>query len=107
MEITKRKTTIKLTKKEQEPCEDTINRQAALKCFEYPNTRKSDFIAAIKRLPSARPTFEGMTNGEVIMALFPKVSITEIGGGSTIVVANHFKFNATWWNSPYRNEVEK
>lgn len=40
---------------EQEPCEDVISRESALKCFEFPNTRKSDFIAAIKQLPSVRP----------------------------------------------------
>lgn len=41
------------------------------------------------------------TNGDMIKTMFPNASITEIGGGSTIVVANDYKFNNTWWNSPY------
>ena len=46
------------------------------------------------------------TNGDMIMAVFPNASITEIGGGSTIVVANNYKFNSTWWNAPYREDGE-
>lgn len=46
------------------------------------------------------------TNGDMIMAVFPNASITEIGGGSTIVVANDYKFNSTWWNTPYREGKE-
>ena len=44
---------------------------------------------------------ENPTNGDMIKALFPDISITEIGGGATIVVANDYKFNSTWWNAPY------
>lgn len=46
------------------------------------------------------------TNGDMIKTVFPNASITEIGGGSTIVVANDYKFNSTWWNAPYREEKE-
>ena len=46
------------------------------------------------------------TNGDMIMTVFPNASITEIGGGSTIVVANDYKFNSTWWNAPYREDGE-
>ena len=42
-----------------------------------------------------------VTNGDMIMTMFPNASVTEIGGGSTIVVANDYKFNSTWWNAPY------
>ena len=44
---------------------------------------------------------ENPTNGDMIKALFPDISITEIGGGATIVVANDYRFNSTWWNAPY------
>ena len=44
---------------------------------------------------------ENPTNGDMIKALFPDISITEIGGGATIVVANDYRFNSNWWNAPY------
>lgn len=46
------------------------------------------------------------TNGDMIMALFPNASITEHEGGATIAVAHTYKFNSTWWNSPYKKEAE-
>ena len=46
--------------------------------------------------------FEGMTNGEVIQALFPNISVYE--HGSTYSVNNEYNFNATWWNAPYKIE---
>lgn len=46
------------------------------------------------------------TNGDMIMALFPNASITEHEGGATIAVAHTYKFNSTWWNSPYKRETE-
>jgi len=53
-------------------------------------------------LPSA---FGGMTNGEVIQALFPKISVYE--HGSTYSVNNEYNFNATWWNAPYQKGGEE
>jgi hypothetical protein len=47
---------------------------------------------------------ENPTNGDMIMALFPNASITEHEGGATIAVAHTYKFNSTWWNSPYNRE---
>ena len=47
---------------------------------------------------------ENPTNGDMIKVLFPDISITEIGGGATIVVANYYKFNSTWWNAPYTGQ---
>lgn len=45
-----------------------------------------------------------MTNGEVIQALFPNVSVYE--HGSTYSVNNEYNFNSTWWNTPYKAESE-
>lgn len=47
---------------------------------------------------------KGMTNGEVIQALFPNVSVYE--HGSTYSVNNEYNFNSTWWNAPYKAESE-
>lgn len=55
----------------------------------------------IRHEPSA---FEGMTNGEVIQAIFPNASIYK--HGSTYSVNNEYNFNSTWWNLPYKAESE-
>ena len=47
----------------------------------------------------------GMTNGEVIQALFPNISVYE--HGSTYSVNNEYNFNSTWWNAPYKAESER
>ena len=62
--------------------------------------RLMSYIANGKFMP------DNPTNGDMIMAVFPNASITVIGGGSTIVVANNYKFNSTWWNAPYREDGE-
>ena len=49
---------------------------------------------------------ENPTNGDMIMALFPNASITEHEGGATIAVAHTYKFNSTWWNSPYKRDTD-
>ncbi len=53
---------------------------------------------------SAIPIPNEATNGDVIQAMFPNVSITEIGGGATVAVANAYKFNISWWNAPYKRK---
>ncbi len=50
-------------------------------------------------IPSIPSAFDGMTNGEVIQALFPKISVYE--HGFTYSVNNEYNFNFTWWNAPY------
>lgn len=45
---------------------------------------------------------QGMTNGELIQALFPNISVYE--HGSTYSVNNEYNFNSTWWNAPYKAE---
>ena len=56
-------------------------------------------------IPSIPSAFEGMTNGEVIRALFPNISVYE--HGSTYSVNNEYNFNSTWWNAPYQKGGEE
>lgn len=49
---------------------------------------------------------EGATNGDMIKALFPNISVYEHGNGATYSINNEYNFNSTWWNSPYRKEQE-
>ncbi len=66
-----------------------------------------DCIISLSGSPKANKgeCFEGMTNGEVIQALFPNISVYE--HGSTYSVNNEYNFNATWWNAPYQKGGEK
>ena len=56
---------------------------------------KGDYICVIPK---------GATNGEVIQALFPNISVYE--HGSTYSVNNEYNFNSTWWNAPYQKGGE-
>lgn len=63
----------------------------------------------IRHEPSA---FEGMTNGEVIKALFPNAYIEYWAEYSTYNIEfpndNDVKhFNYSWWNAPYKAEREE
>lgn len=51
-----------------------------------------------------KEVYEGMTNGEVLQAMFPNASVYE--HGSIYSVNNVFNFNSTWWNAPYKAESE-
>lgn len=56
-------------------------------------------IRIIYELPSA---FNGMTNGEVIQALFPEVKIERDGFLVRCVFIEHeFTTIEDWWDSPY------
>lgn len=48
------------------------------------------------------PIPDDATNGDVIMAMFPNVSVYEHNGGATYSVNNEYNFNATWWDAPYQ-----
>ena len=49
---------------------------------------------------------EGATNGDMIKAIFPNISVYEHENGATYSINNEYNFNSTWWNSPYRKEQE-
>lgn len=46
----------------------------------------------------------GITNGEVIRAMFPNISVYQ--HGSTYSVNNEYNFNSTWWDLPYQKGGE-
>ena len=76
---------------------------------------KDDFISfaelGVKALPSA---FEGMTNGEVIKAVFPNAEVTlprePLLPISTVIVDYdenyHNYYRIGWWNAPYKGVSE-
>lgn len=68
------------------------------KWLDYCQSLNQPIVKAIK---SGTVLPDNPTNGNMIKFIFPNASITEIGGDSTIVVANDYKFNSTWWNAPY------
>jgi hypothetical protein len=67
------------------------------------------FHKGIDELPSA---FEGMTNGEVIQALFPNGKVIECdeatGYEQMLDDENSYCswFDSLWWNAPYNTDQE-
>lgn len=79
---------------EQEPCEDTVNKQAVISTI-YDNTISED-----------------ATNGDMIKAMFPNADIEYWAEYSTYNVefpndndVKHFSYD--WWNAPYKAESEE
>jgi hypothetical protein len=70
-------------------------------CKYYDRRKRDSYICKYFHLTE---TF-GMTNGEVIQALFPNISVYE--HGSTYSVNNEYNFNSTWWNAPYQKGGEE
>jgi hypothetical protein len=56
----------------------------------------------IRHEPSA---FDGMTNGEVIQALFPNETTFDETATCTYY-GNMMRFYTKWWNAPYKAESE-
>lgn len=56
----------------------------------------------IEQMPTVQaiPIPDNTTNGDVIKAMFPNISVYE--HGSTYSVNNEYNFNSTWWNAPYK-----
>ena len=75
--------------------------------------KNGDYITKgfIKSLPSA---FEGMTNGDVMKAVFPNASIFENRDNEPYPYVDVFLYGEsdmncyrkTWWDSPYKAESE-
>ena len=101
----------------QSPCTDAISRAEALSHAktDWGNGHEQPFdyveVDVIKQLLPVTPkqTFEGMTNGKVMKALFPKIEVKEFSGDGTIEVfgIDVCKFEGVlvseeWWNAPYR-----
>ena len=56
--------------------------------------------------------FEGMTNGEVIQALFPNMTIAHKSSNGVLIVVENLdspyphEFYTEWWNAPYQKGGE-
>ena len=52
---------------------------------------------------------EGLTNGEVIQALFPNATVEYLEYSNYIHIADGigFKINRSWWNAPYQKGGEE
>ena len=89
---------------------DLISRQAVLDELEKWDWQDLylpiHFKQILDDIPSVenKEEFDGMTNGEVIQAVFPNISVYE--HGSTYSVNNEYNFNSTWWNAPYKGVSE-
>ena len=61
-------------------------------------------------LISAIPILEGMTNGDVIKAMFPNVECGKDILGNVFIISSvqlgYIAFRESWWNAPYTLERE-
>lgn len=58
-------------------------------------------LPAIRAIPSA---FEGMTNGEVLISLYPNLKYTIQNGRVVTTIGVASSFDLDWWNAPYKGE---
>lgn len=86
---------------------DLISKEAIKKYISAPCTyvegRRIFYEEDLDLMGSA---FEGMTNGEVIQALFPN---TPIDTRTYAIWVGHddMSFTRAWWNAPYKAESEE
>ena len=57
----------------------------------------------VKDCPSA---FEGKTNGEVIISLYPNLKYTIRNGRVVTTIGVASSFDLDWWNAPYKGVSE-
>lgn len=88
---------------EQEPCTDAISRQAVLEIMDWGWKKGIYPTNKIANLPLVSPkqSFESMTNGEVIKALFPDNPIKEVLEQSLLS-----EIGENWWNAQYGGDAE-
>ena len=55
---------------------------------------------------SENKTFEGMTNGDVIISLYPNLKYTIQNGRVVTTIGVASSFDLEWWNAPYKAESE-
>jgi hypothetical protein len=60
--------------------------------------RVKEFIA------DCSSAFEGMTNGEVIISLYPNLKYTIQNGRVVTTIGVASSFDLDWWNTPYKAE---
>ena len=79
---------------------DLISREELLKQPLDTSNYPSNYV---KNAPSA---FEGMTNGEVIISLYPNLKYTIQSGRVVTTIGVASSFDLDWWNAPYKAESE-
>lgn len=96
---------------------DLISRQSVINtiantCFWLSADNWEELVNCINSIPSVenKEEFDGMTNGEVIQALFPYVK-TEDTSFNTLIGTNldkgYVPLHTDWWNEPYKAESEE
>ena len=88
-----------------------MTREHAKKILTHLRNGKSDLMVmdALDMAISALKGFEGMTNGEVIQALFPYVEAEDTPSNRAIATdldGSYCLFMREWWNAPYKAESE-
>lgn len=61
-----------------------------------------EIIKELDKVENKDSAFKGMTNGEVIKALFPNVIIVH----NLKYLLREMQFTDDWWNSPYKGDSE-
>ena len=73
----------------------------------YDSVTLDEVASHVKAIPSA---YKGMTNGEVLKAVFPNIDFcgNEFHGLMLVDMEDIASFELDWWNSPYEpQESEK
>lgn len=102
-----------------------MTREEALKSFEEENKdfekiferygyqMSPEEVSAIKEAIernkvaiSALKGFKGMTNGGMIISLYPNLKYTIQNGRVVITIGVASSFDLDWWNAPYKGEIE-
>lgn len=71
-----------------------------------------DLSCMLDELIAENKCFDGMTNGEVIQALFPNMTIAHKSSNGVLIVVESLdspyphEFYTEWWNSPYQKGGE-
>lgn len=90
---------------------DSISRKEVISQIEFCLADFTDYKLALEdtleRVKNTRSAFDGMTNGEVIQAVFPYIEVgdtphtrlirTDLDGGSVPLIRD-------WWDAPYKAE---
>ena len=75
-------------------------------CKYYDRRKEDSYICKYFHLTETY----GMTNGDVIKALFPYVKTEDILPGATVMGTNldkgYVPFQKKWWNAPYKENKE-
>jgi len=95
---------------------DLISRKEVVSQIEFWLTDSTDYKSALEdtleRVKNTRSAFDGMTNGEVIQAMFPNFKTETISfNGIRLYIDDeaHTKiadFTHRWWNAPYKGVRE-